>query len=178
MYLERMRHRDRCGHVYYHHCLTSRNGGRVIRKYVSRAALPSVRRMIDERKAAKKFVTALKPVFSNGSPGPDPIICNMQRDMLKSAGYRLAGGTRVVRDRRKFFNTEQVEFRHSMLDEFALEIARTPEDLERLEKQAISLQTAFSRSKTKGMTYEKCLAAVFNAVLQGRLFHGNPRSHV
>lgn len=69
MYLERMRHRDRCSHVYCHHCLTSRNGGRVIRKYVSRAALPSVRRMIAESKAAKKFVASLKPVFSNGSPG-------------------------------------------------------------------------------------------------------------
>jgi hypothetical protein len=163
MYLERMRHRDRYGHVYHHYCQTSRKAGKLVRKYVSRAALPAIRQMIDERKAARKLVAALKPVFSSGSPGPDPAICAMQRAMLESGGYRLAGGMRIVRDRKKFFMKEQVEFRHSMLDPGALAIAKTPEDLERLERLAIRLQTALARSKVKGMTYAGCLAAVFKA---------------
>jgi len=145
-------------------------GGKRVRKYLPRYSLPFERDVLDRNNAIKKFASTLRKIFKHGRPGPAPVIPELQREILKTAGYRLAGGMRVTRDRRKFFGYEQIEFRHSLLDAVALAVARTPEALEKIEKKATSLQASYSRSRVKGMTYTKCLDAIFRA--EAEKIHG------
>jgi hypothetical protein len=161
MYLEKIKHRNKRGRVYFHHLVTGGKFGR--RKYVSRAALPSVKEEISADKARRKFLSSLRSAFRHGKPGPVATISETQRVMLECSGYRLRGGLRVTRDRKKFFGKKQVEFRHSMLSEAAREIARTPDDLARIEKKAISLQAAFSASKRSGAKFDDFKTAMFSA---------------
>lgn len=162
MYLETVRHRNSRGRVYLHHLVTGGKYGR--RKYVSRAALPAVKAEVTADRSRRKFLSGLRSAVRHAKPGPVPAINETQRIMLERCGYRLHGGMRVTRDRKRFFGTDALQFRHSMLGEAAKKIARTPEDLEKIEKKAISLQTAFASSGAKSMTYDRCLAAVFNSL--------------
>ncbi len=161
MYLEKIKHRNKRGRVYFHHLVSGGKFGR--RKYISRAALPAVKAEITAERSKRKFLSSLSSAVRHAKPGPVPAINEIQRVVLESSGYRIRGGLRVTRDRKKFFGKKQVEFRHSMLSEAAREIARTPDDLVRIEKKALSLQAAFSASKHSGVKFDDCKAAVFSA---------------
>ena len=159
MYLETIKSRNKNQRAYYHYLVTGGKYGR--RKYVNLAELPAIKAEITAERSRKKFLAGLRSAVRHAKPGPVPAINEVQRIMLDHSGYRLHGGLRLTKDRKKFLARKEVAFRHSMLSAAAREIARTPDDLLRLEKKALSLQAALSASKVRGTTFEMCLSVVF-----------------